>query len=418
MTKESDQRSKKPDKSEHDLGQSGFNFDPVARIEEQIKSGEIPEHSVLKLIPEEYRQIWLEYLQLTQEMELKAAEQAGDLPGLTIKHSSTNPGEVRVGCGHNFYRQPAYSEVTRQFVHGPRVKAVFDGAGTYSSMEPCIVGQSPDEIRRLVPESLKNLRIGSHLQQLPYLLDAVRSQGVDGLDPDELDQLTIATDLNALALVERNILGREHMLECIRQRNQEGRSTHLCILACGSARAAIEAARQLQSEGITNFGFTCIDSDPEALAYLLEIAEKYGVEEHFFCKEEDIRNFVRGGGEGRLAEIAKENTTMQGEPIHYIEGLGIFDYLPGKMAVKLLRVMIENISDGQVIFANIRPNELALFLHRVMQWPDMSYRYGTAFEQLVRDVASYYPGIQSSTTTLPTGMYTVGTLKKTPGTSN
>lgn len=140
-----------------------------------------------------------------------------------------------------------------------------------------------------------------------------------------------------------------------------------CSVACGTVRAwrmLMELFPHL------NFEITVIDKDPEAISLAHESARAMKMEGNF--------TFITGDARTEILSIHKS-----GKRFHIVEMVGLNDYLPDAIFVRLTRNIKKCLKkDGSYITANIAPNVEKIFLTGVLLWP-MIYRRKEDFQALL-----------------------------------
>ena len=129
-------------------------------------------------------------------------------------------------------------------------------------------------------------------------------------------------------------------------------------LACGSAEAVIKVVSHLKRQGVV-VKVLLVDINPEALAYAERLAERHGVGDRIQTLQ---------------ANALKNLDFARDFKPHVVEMLGLLDYLPQKMAIRLSsQIRRSLVSGGLYLTCNIAPNFEQHFLKWVINWP-MIYR--------------------------------------------
>lgn len=103
---------------------------------------------------------------------------------------------------------------------------------------------------------------------------------------------------------------------------------------------------------------TCIDIDPEALAYAASAARAHGVGEFFAFARDNVIHLAEGRGRTPLA------------PQHLIYSVGLTDYFDDAQVIALLDWTYSHlVPGGRVVIGNFGPsNPNKFFMDHVVHW--------------------------------------------------
>jgi extracellular factor (EF) 3-hydroxypalmitic acid methyl ester biosynthesis protein len=126
-------------------------------------------------------------------------------------------------------------------------------------------------------------------------------------------------------------------------------------LAAGPARELLDV---LAGADPPDLLATCIDIDPDALAYASGLAERLGVSEHFTFAQDNIVRLCRGRGHTALG------------PQALIYSVGLTDYLQDAFVVDLINWSYEHLlPDGTLIIGNVVPtNPDRAYMDHILEW--------------------------------------------------
>jgi len=176
---------------------------------------------------------------------------------------------------------------------------------------------------------------------------------------------------NRIAVKHRLYLVVEAMERQVHLLEDQGITTiRGCSVACGTVRAwrmLMELFPHL------DFEITVIDKDPEAIGLAHESARAMKMEHNF--------TFIIGDARTEISNVYES-----GKRFHIVEMVGLNDYLPDAIFVRLTRAIKKCLEkDGAYITANIAPNVEKIFLTGVLLWP-MIYRRKEDFQALLEKV--------------------------------
>jgi len=138
-------------------------------------------------------------------------------------------------------------------------------------------------------------------------------------------------------------------------------------LAAGAAQGVMEVAAELKQEGI-KVSLLLIDLEPSALAYAQGLAQTHGIGEQVEILAGDVRESIK--------KIHKQKP-------HIVEMIGLLDYLPDPMAIRLIGAIRRAMpDDGVFMTANIYTNVEQHFVKWVMGW-NMIYRNPVTLENVL-----------------------------------
>jgi extracellular factor (EF) 3-hydroxypalmitic acid methyl ester biosynthesis protein len=133
-----------------------------------------------------------------------------------------------------------------------------------------------------------------------------------------------------------------------------GQEVAICSLGSGPARELVDLLRQPTETGIHA---TCIDMDPDALAYAQAQACVAGVLNRF--------SFVQGN----VVQMARGDKQLPGKQ-HVIYSMGLFDYLPDRVAVAVLNWAYAQLhSGGTLLVGNVdTANPTRAYMDHLLDW--------------------------------------------------
>lgn len=171
---------------------------------------------------------------------------------------------------------------------------------------------------------------------------------------------------NAQAIRNRlKLVGRE-LKKAIRKIAEKENEVRVFSIACGSAKAVIEAMAEL--DGIKTKALL-LDIDPAALEHAKILAAKCGVGKK--------TRFVRGNISNGIDRVVESFNPQ------IIEMVGFLDYRPDSKAIKLIEKIYKSLPPGGIFLtANICPNPEQGFMKWVINWP-MIYREADEFGKML-----------------------------------
>lgn len=186
-------------------------------------------------------------------------------------------------------------------------------------------------------------------------------------------RLWVGSMRNRIAVKHRLYMVVESMEKEIRALEDRGITTICgCSVACGTVRAwrmVMELFPHLE------FKITVIDHDPEAITLARDATVKQELQSHF--------TFITGDANAELEKLHKNQ-----EKFHIVEMVGLNDYLPDAILIRISRKIKACLADnGVYITANIAPNMEQIFLSGVLLWK-MIYRSKKTFGNLLSGVFS------------------------------
>jgi len=111
-----------------------------------------------------------------------------------------------------------------------------------------------------------------------------------------------------------------------------------------------------------------MDIEPSALVYAQGLAQEHGVGDQVEVLAGDVRKSIR---------------VIRDRRPHIVEMIGLLDYLPDPMAIRLIGAIRRGLPDeGVFLTANIYKNCERHFVKWVMDW-DMIYRNSTSLGNLL-----------------------------------
>lgn len=172
--------------------------------------------------------------------------------------------------------------------------------------------------------------------------------------------------LNCQAVRNRLKLVEQEIRRAILQFSNHD-EVRILSLAAGSAQGIIEVMAELKSKGI-RVRALLLDIDQTALDYARKLAYRHGVGDRI--------DMVRTS----VAQVCRVSKNFRPQ---IIEMLGLLDYIPRDKAIRLVRKILESLSDkGIFLTCNIVPNLEMRFLHWVVNWP-MIYRTADELAEII-----------------------------------
>jgi len=142
---------------------------------------------------------------------------------------------------------------------------------------------------------------------------------------------------------------------------EKGEAVNILSIASGSARAVLEAVKDLDVSNSQKISITFLDKSSEALEYSRELAEKLKLPKNF-----DI-NWVNDTASGFPKYFDEKKPNI-------VEMVGLLDYFKDEKVENIFKIIRENIASGGVfITANISYNSEMKFITNLIGWP-MEYR--------------------------------------------
>ena len=131
-------------------------------------------------------------------------------------------------------------------------------------------------------------------------------------------------------------------------------------IAAGSSRGLMEAVAGLDVRKRDRIQLTMIDLSRNALQDGEKLAKLLGI------------NTVKAI---RSPFNRYDRYLPAGYRPHFVEIVGLLDYLEEEQVIELLSQNRTHLADGgQILYSNIAPNDEQDFTHQIVGWPDMKYR--------------------------------------------
>lgn len=194
----------------------------------------------------------------------------------------------------------------------------------------------------------------------------------------------------------------------------DGQPIHVTSVACGASTPVYDLMQELHRKGGNIGNVSLVDRDELALSasYYLGLQRKFeGLDRPFTDKINLFRgNLVSSGG-------AIDLTTMiEPKSQQVIDMLGLFEYLPDRVASSLLERAGEIASDenGLIVFGNmLKDRPQSVFFDHVSLWPKLVRRTMSDVIELVRK-AGFDPETQLKIILPPQGVYAIYVIEMNP----
>ena len=278
-------------------------------------------------------------------------------------------------------------DISGPISHAERIQQILEVLGSKLGPEP--YGSLASEMVSPIGETDRLALVGLMLS-LPHPMGHIlfrTSANLNQISQDAathnaLETMYVGPNRNGITEVGNNFLWARLMIENVhnsmavrnrlRQVKQEFRcfiddfagdadSINVLSVAAGSSRGLLEEVAAQPPQIRSNIRLKLIDVAPEA--------------------GEDAGRLARQLGIGDLVEtvtanVLKVNSYLkEGYKAHFIEVVGLLDYLEDRHAVNLLgRLSSCLIKGGMILCSNIRPNDEERFTHQIVGWPEMKYR--------------------------------------------
>lgn len=195
---------------------------------------------------------------------------------------------------------------------------------------------------------------------------------------------------NAQAVRNRLKIAKKQLRNAIKMHGIDKRPIRILSLAAGTAQGVIEVAARMQKLGY-EFEILLIDQDDTALHYARQFAQKHGV----------VIQTIQG-------DVLFFNRYLDGFKPDIIEMMGLLDYLPNGLAVKLISKIRRHLPDkGHFFTCHIHPNGERYFLKHVVDW-DMLYRSQDELKSLLIDAGFLNPALHTE----PHGIHSIAIAQK------
>jgi len=163
----------------------------------------------------------------------------------------------------------------------------------------------------------------------------------------------------------QSVRNRYRMVKDLFKKTGGGKSLSI---ACGSAQPIIDAIHDLVKDGDTKTTLTLYDAEQRSLNVAHGRACDAGIENRIERVQGDISELI---------------TKFDGRKFNVIEFCGILDYLPGKVAKKLISNALSLLEDGgTIIVSNMAETVSAEYLRKLYNW-EIIYRTPKELGELV-----------------------------------
>lgn len=132
-------------------------------------------------------------------------------------------------------------------------------------------------------------------------------------------------------------------------------------IAAGSSRGMVEALARLNGAGYDKIKLRLVDNSPDAIQDAEVLIKEHGVKEVTDLKE---------------VNCTKLNSYLeQGFRPDFVEAVGILDYLPERIILRMFSRIWERLpKGGRLLYSNIMENNEQGFTHKIVGWGEMIYR--------------------------------------------
>ena len=173
---------------------------------------------------------------------------------------------------------------------------------------------------------------------------------------------------NAQALRNRKLIATLELKRTIASYAIMGEEVRIFSLACGSARAVIEAVAEMQP--YAHIRVLLVDRSENALAYARKLALEYNVSDIVITKKGNVLRFEREVGDF--------------DP-NICEMVGFIDYWKDGLVIELLKRIREHLGAyGTLLTCQIHPNSEQYFLEQIVNWK-MVYRTIDRFNEMLEE---------------------------------
>jgi hypothetical protein len=198
--------------------------------------------------------------------------------------------------------------------------------------------------------------------------------------------------LNCQAVRNRLLLAKVELKRVILQMGTD--HVHIVSLAAGSAQGVIEVAAELKPCGV-RVSLLLMDIEPSALVYAQGLAQEHGVGDQVEVLAGDVRKSIR---------------VIHDRKPQIVEMIGLMDYLPDPMAIRLIAAIRRGLpEEGVFLTANIYKSFERHFVKWVMDWK-MIYRNPTSLGNILASAGFQEFRLISE----PLGIHGIAIAKKTP----
>lgn len=152
-------------------------------------------------------------------------------------------------------------------------------------------------------------------------------------------------------------------------------------IAAGSSRAIMETMAEASPQNMARMNVRLVDNSTNAISDGKDLSQKLGIQDSVDLRQVNFLRFNRYLDEGyspRFTEI-----------------VGLFDYVPNKLVVKMLEQLRAQMPEnGSVLYSSVSPNDEQKVLHDIIGWRPMIYREGEEMRELARDAGFQENNIQ------------------------
>ena len=136
---------------------------------------------------------------------------------------------------------------------------------------------------------------------------------------------------------------------------RDGQTAHITSLACGPAREVFDVFEQLPGARLKA---TLVDFDLQALAHVSELRDQTGLQRSIALKP------------ANLIHLAIGRHTIDLEEQDLIYSIGLIDYFPDRIVVKLMSLIHSLLRPGgKVILGNFHTSNMCkAFMDHVLDW--------------------------------------------------
>ncbi|HRV04569.1 MAG TPA: class I SAM-dependent methyltransferase [Candidatus Ratteibacteria bacterium] len=176
---------------------------------------------------------------------------------------------------------------------------------------------------------------------------------------------------NSCAIRNRLLLTKQQIKQAIEEVAAEKAKVSVLSLASGSSRAIIEVLAELEKNIRDKTFVKFVDISREALDYSRNLVKLYKID----C--DGRLEWQQGSIGSRIWDSSNYDI---------VEMVGILDYFDDERALKLLKLVYDNLAvGGRLVTCNIMPNIEKPFVTKGLDWP-MIYRSPDHLKKIVKQV--------------------------------
>lgn len=179
-----------------------------------------------------------------------------------------------------------------------------------------------------------------------------------------------------LPFCQSNVVRKEYFKRKILEESNKCENTKISSVACGSIREFLD----LRDFNLNIGQFNCIDFEPKVFAFIQEELKKKNFKSDISIKF-ILKNIIEISKSGLINEIIK--------PQNFIYFSGIFDYLPDRLAQKVIMEFVRVLADGgrMIICNSSKKNKRLHSYYEVLGKWIMIYRDEEDLKKLLKNTA-------------------------------